>query len=329
MIALTAIQRGAALRIADALPELNVLIVGKPASAGKSNTAQPPPELVGSTLVVETANHGQTVAVIDVHIRGDAKGVVKLADAGGVKRAAKIGELSRRIRELESRINAWGQGGKVKAADLKARRADLVKLRGERRQLESQHDAQQGSFFRYSLKEVREQLGTDKPVAKRMRVFYKRVNEHNKKAFADLVPVPAAEGEAGFVGGVVCSSCHPEANAFWEKTPHARAYKTLADEFKEFNLECIGCHVTGYGKPGGSTVAHNDELRNVQCENCHGPGSKHVAAKGAEELAHAKPEPKLCVEKCHHPPHVASFNAKQKLKRILGPGHGEPVKGKP
>jgi len=324
LIGLTAVQRGAALRIAEAIPELNVLIVGQSLSAGKGDTAQPPPELIGSTLVVETANHGQTVAVVDVHVRGEAKGIVKLADAGGVKRAAKIGSLSTRIRKLESRINAWEKGGKAKAADLKARKADLAKLRGERKQLEAELSAPKGSFFRYSVKEVRTELGSDKLVSARMRTFYKAVNEHNKKAFADLKPLPAAEGEASFAGVDSCNACHSEAVAYWEKTPHAHAYKTLVDEFKEYNLECVGCHVTGYGKPGGSTVTFNDTLRNVQCETCHGPGSKHVASEGSEEIATAKPDTKRCVEQCHHPPHVTSFDKKERLERIIGPGHGMP-----
>ena len=60
------------------------------------------------------------------------------------------------------------------------------------------------------------------------------------------------------------------------KTAHAHAYATLSTQFKEFNLECVGCHVTGYERAGGTTVTHVDKLRDVQCEVCHGPGSKHV-----------------------------------------------------
>ena len=44
---------------------------------------------------------------------------------------------------------------------------------------------------------------------------------------------------------------------------------TLTTQFKEFNLDCVGCHVTGYGRPGGSTVTHVEKLKDVQCEACH------------------------------------------------------------
>ena len=109
----------------------------------------------------------------------------------------------------------------------------------------------------------------------------------------------------------------------WEKTAHAKAYKTLEDDHKEFNLDCVSCHVTGYGKPGGSTVTHNDTLRNVQCETCHGPGSLHVEDPENPKLITLKPDPQTCVDQCHHPPHVEGFDAKAKMDLVLGPGHGK------
>ena len=101
------------------------------------------------------------------------------------------------------------------------------------------------------------------------------------------------------------------------------AYATLQKGFKEFNLDCVSCHVTGYGKPGGSTVTHNATLQNVQCEECHGPGSLHVKSPKKKDLIVAKPTPESCVSACHHPPHVENFDAAAKMKLILGPGHGQ------
>lgn len=325
VVVLAAMQRGAALRLADGIPDINVLAVGKPSFDGHGNTAQPAPEMIGSTLVVETANHLQTVSVVDVYLRGKSEGKVELADGSGVERAAKIADLSGRIRELEARINSWEQGGKVDPKDLAARKADLEKLRKERAALEAQQTTPAGSFFRYRVQEVREGLGEAKPVTSLMRGYYKRVNEHNKKAFADLEPLPAAEGDARYVGTDECSNCHMEAEEVWDATPHANAYETLEKDFKEYNLECVGCHVTGYGKPGGSTVTHVEDFKDVQCETCHGPGSKHVEEPEAPGLITLKPDPQSCVEQCHHPPHVEGFDPVAKMDLILGPGHGKPL----
>ena len=320
LVGIAAMQRGAALRIADAVPELNVLLIGKEQSRGHGNTAQPAPELVGSTLVIETANHAQSVAVVDIYLKG-ADAAPKLADAGGVAQAAKALDLSRRIRELEQRINGW-QGSKVDPADLAARKADLAKLRADRDALEAAQPAPAGSFFRFAVHEVREGMGKDDAVSARMLALYQRINTHNKTALADLLPTAAAAGEASFIGVEACTTCHEEERKVWDGTAHAHAYKTLADGFKEYNLECVGCHVSGYGRAGGSTVTHNDKLQNVQCEECHGAGSLHAKKPEAKGLIVKKPDPKGCVEACHHPPHVEGFDALAKTELILGPGPG-------
>ncbi|MCA9623551.1 MAG: hypothetical protein KC731_31235 [Myxococcales bacterium] len=325
VVVLAAMQRGAALRIADAVPGIHILAVGKPSSDGHGNTAQPAPEMVGSTLVVETANHLQTVSVVDVYLRGKPEGALKLADGSGLERAAKIADLAGRIRELEAKINSWERGGKVDAKDLAARKADLDKLRAERKTLEGTTTTPDGSFFRYHVQEVREALGESDSVVTLMRDYYKRVNEHNKQAFAELKPLPVQAGEAKYVGMDECSSCHMEAEEVWKKTGHAKAYATLEKDFKEFNLECVGCHVTGYGKAGGSTVTFVEGLKDVQCETCHGPGSLHVADPEKKGLITLEPEPSLCADQCHHPPHVEGFDVTAKMELVLGPGHGKPL----
>jgi mono/diheme cytochrome c family protein len=97
----------------------------------------------------------------------------------------------------------------------------------------------------------------------------------------------------------------------------------LSRQNKQYNLECVGCHVTGYEAPGGSTVAHVEKLENVQCEVCHGPGSRHLADPKDKSLITLTPEKSLCASKCHHPPHVnASWSVDESWKIIVGPGHG-------
>ncbi|MEM9697134.1 MAG: multiheme c-type cytochrome, partial [Myxococcota bacterium] len=103
----------------------------------------------------------------------------------------------------------------------------------------------------------------------------------------------------------------------------SHAYQTLIDGHVQYNLECVGCHVTGYGKPGGSTVTHNADLQSVQCETCHGPGSKHAENPGAKGLITLAPDPQSCVSQCHHPPHIEGFDPVAKMDLVLGPGHGK------
>ncbi len=322
-VALAALPRGAALRIADRVPDLHVLAVGPASSHGDANTKQLAPEMIGRTLVVETANHAQTASIIDIFVTVPHEKPIQLSDAGGVQRAAQIAELSSRVRDLEHRINGWEKGGKINEKDLAARKKDLKKFRKERAALEAKEVTVSGNFFRYRVLEIRDGLGQDPKVGQALTTYYKRVNDHNKQALADRKPATVAKGEARYIGISECESCHLEAQEVWEKTAHAKAYKTLVDDHKEFNLDCVSCHVTGYGIPGGSTVTHNDTLRNVQCETCHGPGSLHVEDPENPKLITLKPDPKTCVDQCHHPPHVEGFDASAKMDLVLGPGHGK------
>ena len=104
---------------------------------------------------------------------------------------------------------------------------------------------------------------------------------------------------------------------------HAHAWKTLVDVGKQADYKCVGCHVTGYGEIGGSSLGFTKKLENVQCETCHGPGSEHVAAKGLEEppaIQRHTPSP-ICTN-CHNEHHSDTFNYNAYLRDILGPGHG-------
>lgn len=324
LVGVAALPRGEALRLADNLPELNVLVVGKPSEAGHGNDAPKPPVMAGNTIVVETANHLQTLAVVDLYVRGDPGGrPIVFNDTGGVAKAEELLSVSGRIRGLEARLNGWANDKSVSPADIAARRTDLERLLVDKAKLEEPGAPVAGSFFRYAMVEVRDKLGSEKKVADRMAAYYKRVNEHNKQAFADRRPPPVEKGEASYMGVDACTDCHDDARKVWDATPHAKAYPTLEKDFKEFNLDCVSCHVTGYGKPGGSTVTFNAKLQNVQCEECHGPGSLHAKSPKKKGLITRKPTPESCVSACHHPPHVEGFDPAAKMKFILGPGHGE------
>ncbi|MCU0681472.1 MAG: cytochrome c family protein [Polyangiaceae bacterium] len=157
-----------------------------------------------------------------------------------------------------------------------------------------------------------------------MLAFYQRVNEHNREAFAGRKPPPPPESGQRYVGVETCATCHAGARDVWQGTAHSHAYATLSRQFKEYNLDCVSCHVTGYERPGGSTVTENAALQNVQCESCHGPGSLHAADPSKKGAIVAQPDPQGCVSGCHHSPHVEGFDPVAVMHKVLGPGHGNP-----
>jgi hypothetical protein len=111
-----------------------------------------------------------------------------------------------------------------------------------------------------------------------------------------IKPLPHPQGK--FVGTATCGGCHTKAMAVWEKTKHAHATDTLihpperADIPRQFDPECLSCHVTGWEpqkffpfEGGYLSVEQTPELMQNGCENCHGPGSEHVAAEGSADGA--------------------------------------------
>lgn len=102
-------------------------------------------------------------------------------------------------------------------------------------------------------------------------------------------------GHAGtgpvFTGSEACGKCHRATYRSWKENPKATALdalkpgqraeikaKTGLDPQKDYTGEaaCLGCHTTGYGKPGGFvSLAATPELAGIGCEECHGPGSEY------------------------------------------------------
>ncbi len=320
-VALVAISRGDALRLAEAVPDFHVMIVGKPFDQGEANDGATPPVRIGETLIVQAPNHLQRIAVVDLHVKD---GSFRFQDGSGLEHAERRQSLERRISELEGRLVDWEKPHSgVKPADIEARRRDLARLKQELAGLSETKLPESGSFFRYQLLDVADELGTEPHVASRLSAYYRRVNDHNKVAFADRKPPPVPEGKSGYLGVEQCTACHAQERAFWDKTQHAKAYETLVVQHKQFNLDCVSCHVTGYEKPGGSTVTHVENLTSVQCETCHGPGERHVADPKNPDLIVKSPPRSLCAPQCHHPPHVKeTWSVDIAWKRILGPGHG-------
>lgn len=109
------------------------------------------------------------------------------------------------------------------------------------------------------------------------------------------------------VGVKSCAKmCHKSATrgkqlAVWEKTDHAKAYKTLlGEEAKKVaakvglkdephkSLKCLKCHATASDVP---KELHSDSFSiedGVQCEACHGPGEKYKTMSAMKDPAKAK-----------------------------------------
>lgn len=291
--------------------KVDALILG-----GLDDKNAEPPATEDGPIILHAGKQGQGVILIDVQL-GTA-GAGPFRDVSMWSRQAESTRLQNEITSLSQRITAWKREGAApqEVAAQEARVAALVAQRAALVPAPTVSTTERAFSARWV--ELGPEVAGAPQVAATIDAYDRRVNEHNRTALAGLVPVPAAAGQASYVGSETCGSCHAQALAWWKNTPHGNAYATLVSRDKQFNLSCVACHVTGYGQPGGSTVTHVDKLQNVGCENCHGPGSLHIANPTAPMVREVR-EP-VCAG-CHTEEHSDQFAFAAYVARLRAPGH--------
>ncbi len=85
-----------------------------------------------------------------------------------------------------------------------------------------------------------------------------------------------ASGEYGYTGNLKCRVCHRDFFMGRKKDAHVFTFrKHLAKNFAD-ESKCLTCHTTGFNIPTGFVDKKSTKkLKDVSCEGCHGPGSKH------------------------------------------------------
>ncbi|MBI4811466.1 MAG: hypothetical protein HY800_08540, partial [Ignavibacteriales bacterium] len=126
------------------------------------------------------------------------------------------------------------------------------------------------------------------------------------------------------VGGIVappdfskgeCASCHSDKTSEWQGTNHSTAFaRKIDDAAGHFAGYCVSCHTVGYDVLGTAVNDGFDDIStttgwvfpsplqpgnwdtmktnyptltakaNIQCENCHGPGSLHYSQKDKNQI---------------------------------------------
>jgi hypothetical protein len=102
------------------------------------------------------------------------------------------------------------------------------------------------------------------------------------------IPNPSRAVQGDYLGSDRCAACHEASYGAWKKSAHARAARNLAEQDppRQFDPECIACHMTGWHPQGGVPYEGGylgpdttPGLASVGCESCHGPGGAHAAAE--------------------------------------------------
>jgi len=144
--------------------------------------------------------------------------------------------------------------------------------------------------------------------------LYKKYNDQIEVMFFENLAAKRNKNKLSvYAGDVACKTCHPATHDKWLSSRHGRAYETLRKINKAFDPECLVCHVVGYNTPGGFiSELDTPELKNVQCEVCHGSGKEHIKAP----MSGFGKEARNTCEKCHVKNHSPRFNFTQYWPRI-------------
>jgi len=325
VVALLAMSRAEARALLQAAPGVDFAVFGLDVGEG-----MPEPEPVGEAWLVAPADQGRRAARIDLY-RGEAPAGAHLSLArfdGEAGRARTLLRLDKRKAALAEQLAAFRADKSADPAFVAARAEELRQVTAERdRAATAPLTPPAGPYFTYALVPIRTKLPRDPAVAAALQALARDNGRANLAAAQAEPPPPPEAGKPRYVGEGACAKCHKQAAAFWQTTHHASAWKTLVAVDKQYDYDCVGCHVTGWQAAGGSHLASVEKLglTSVQCEVCHGPGSKHVDEAGMDApLTLIKSPPAdLCATRCHTKEHSDTFALDAYLRDILGPGHGE------
>ncbi|MBM4393258.1 MAG: hypothetical protein FJ090_19200, partial [Deltaproteobacteria bacterium] len=125
----------------------------------------------------------------------------------------------------------------------------------------------------------------------------------------------ARPADSAYGTSASCSFCHADRLASFSFDKHATAWASLEARQSARNPECVGCHSTGFGKPGGFSSLEPQAVqpyKAVQCEACHGPMRGHAQQDGSRGTV----VDEATCRGCHDAANSPSFDYATYLRRI-------------
>lgn len=299
VVALGALGDTEAEELAAAVPELDLVLTTR------GGTVDPPRRVAGvGPLIVETPDRGRYLQVAELRL-GTDRGAPLLA----LPPADEWRQLQTARRQVAQALEA----GSPELAERQARLDGLEEAFSEAargRNLIHVEALPLGEDLDPGGSRTEERPEGPTTLADRI-ADYKTATLVDAEVAA---AAPAPDGVARYASSGACVTCHAQEFARWGFTQHARAWMPLRKAGETNNPECVGCHSTAFGEPGGFgelTEANIRKWKAVQCESCHGPLLGHPD----DPSVAARPvEPSGCV-RCHDAANSPEFDFTDYLPR--------------
>jgi hypothetical protein len=291
------------------------------------------PDAVGGGFTLETFDQGRYVGVLSLHQR-DKSRPFENARVGADQ---SVDEIDRQIQHVKDSLSKLPTDEGAEAPPIVDRLEErLASLKQKRAEAEGGGvelpSGERG--FVYRSVGMRPGFPISGEIQKARASHNRRLKRLSMQVEREVASVE--EGEPTYIGSNQCAGCHGDSHEFWKKTDHASAVQTLKERNKAFDQKCIGCHVVGYEKPGGSVLGKLEyeatvdgrsitkNLKDVGCESCHGPGSNHwtqpVGSDGEPQGIIRDPGRGQCMS-CHVEEHSPAFEFETYVRKVTGPGH--------
>lgn len=280
-LALSNASEAVNVAVAEGVPALGAVL------ATQGEEYDEPKETKGAPIF-EAAARGRYVSVLHLTLGTESRSM-ELKSEG----------LWKDVANARGRVAAAGEGAALLRAELERDAARLPEVTAGRNVAVFESIPLDGSY---------EPKGTGSAVSLRMAGFRDSVLASAAKSTAKVAP------GGGYATGSSCARCHADRVASWGFDSHARAMASLVKRSEQGNPECVACHSTGFGQPGGFAELSREKLesfRDVQCEACHGPMAGHNGAgKAGEAIREA-----TC-RGCHDEANSPGFDYQTYLSRI-------------
>jgi hypothetical protein len=280
---------------------------------------------VGGTLIAQIYSRGRYVGRLDVEINNSSHPYNLHVEGKGEITNIEYQRLTMRRQQLENVYKNFlkkKEEGRNVDEGMKIVKDELDDINKKIKRLEKEKQGEHKNKVTPSLITMGENIHDD-PEVRRIDGKYKDklikekgqlqedMLKSGKRSPSDLARDPH------YVGGGVCGTCHGSIAKFVKGTTHFSAFETLREEKRQFESDCFRCHTTGFGKPGGFTNIYTaGELIGVQCEACHGPGSRHVLDTKVDMKM--TPTAKDCIS-CHDIENDDNFIYSVDVKKIKCP----------
>ena len=265
--------------LARAVKGIDVII------GGGSETSLTDPKVENGTIILQGGRKGSTIGRFDLVLYNDR---LPWIDA---TQTQKFGRLAKEYDAVVAKQEAILQRSEDPGEKYAAKRMVERYMREARLARGRVRDFFSKNHFYNQVIPLTDKFGDDDVILEVIENYKSSV-----RALSEVGRPKDGAGEVLYMGAQSCRNCHQGEYDSWKVTLHAHAYATLEKTEQEFDLECVGCHTTGYRKEGGfDSAAAVGQLKDVQCEVCHGPGAGHPGEKEKLPLLVSKD---VCLE-CH------------------------------